>query len=163
MPIVLSYPHVNDVLLNMCEVERQITIDIASILGLTLGFTAKPYLKYASSNYPLWLNGMIDEKPDSFGIWENYQPITILTQLQVGKKTEGYEGELEQSLQTWVPYAVAKFNATPRFQTPARPDAPLGLLESQTRQYKWANPGDIMGAQFLTTLHMFVTNPEEDF
>lgn len=159
----LNYVDLAGVFDNLVEVLKEITREVGSILQQPFNTEAAyPFSRFESAVYPKWLCGLSDAKPEPFGISEDFEPYTILIELQIGKKTEGYDGQLERQLQTWIPYTLAAFRATPRLQTDANMESPLGLLETQCRLYKSEMPGDIIGAKFLLILKTFVSNLERD-
>lgn len=159
---LLNYTQLSDVVDHVVEMEKQIARDVASILQQSFPAVAYPYMRFTNAEYPKWLNGFTNAKPDAFGISEEYDLMTLLIELQIGKITQGFDGKLEQTLYTWIPYTLAAFRTAPRLQTTAKPVAPVGLLESSLRLADEQAPGDVLAARFILTLAMYVHNTERD-
>lgn len=163
MPL-LNYARVGDAILNIVEVEKLITRDVSQILNIQINAdAAQPFMRYESPVYPKWLNGISDDKPQEAGIYEINDVIAVNIELQLGKRTEGSDGALEQQLYTWIPYTTAMFRTRPLLTTDARPQKPLNLIASDIRLSKALMPGDIIAAQFVIDLGFFTTNPEKDY
>jgi hypothetical protein len=156
--MTLNYVPIGEHILNIVEVEKQISAEVAGLLDINIDQVAYPFMRYRSDVYPKWLNGLSDARPEEFGLEQDYEPTTIRLELQLGKVTEGYDGLLEQQLYTWIPYTMATFRANPRLITPARPTAPTGLLWSSIRLARALMPGEIIAAEFQITLACFVMN-----
>lgn len=160
---LLNYADVPGALLNLCELEKLITADVGIILNQEFNTEqAFPYQQYESSVYPKWLNGITEVRPDYQGNYEDSEPYAVSIELQLGKRTQGYDGKLEQTLNVWVPYTLAALRAFPRLQTPTRPQVPLNLLECKCRVNRQRAPGDIIAAQFILTMEFSVYNLERD-
>lgn len=157
---LLNYADLTGAMTNLVALEKQITVDVGTILGQSFNTSAKAFMRYDSEVYPKWLNGLSTAVPDEFGLAEEYTPYTFSIELQLGKITQGFDGALEQTLYTWIPYTLASFDATPRLQTDAVPTIPRFLLMTNLRTAQPRMPGDIIAAQFILTLAFSVQNYE---
>lgn len=156
---VYNYVKIQDIIDHLVEVEKTITVDVMTLLDRPMNTNnAFPYSRRINNVYPQWLNGLSNDKPDEFGIDEQYEPITISMQIQVGKVDEGQEGELEQTLFTWIPYTDVAVRANPRLQTPAMSTPPNNLLWTSIRLADALMPGDVIAARFVLTAACFAHN-----
>lgn len=164
MATLLNYADVAGAIDSVVALESEITTDVGSILGLNLNTAAAfPYLRYDSGVYPKWLNGVTNVKPDFNGIFEEADQVTALIELQLGKITEGYDGDLEQQFYVWIPYTLAVFKASPRLQSNAIQTIPKGLLDASLRLADEQAPGNIIAARFILTMNFYVHNAERNF
>lgn len=161
---LLDYADIAGAILNAVEVEKLIIRDVSEILNIPFNSNeAYPFMRYESGAYPKFLNGISDDKPNEAGIYEINDVIAINIEIQLGKRTEGVDGKLEQQLYTWIPYTTAMFRTRPLLTTAARPEKPRNLLATDIRLSKALMPGDIIAAQFVLELGFFTTNPERDY
>lgn len=155
---LLNYADVPGAFTNLIALESQITSEVGQLLNQALNSEARPFMRYDSGVYPKWLNSLSNAKPEPLGSDEEYDPYTVDIELQLGKRTEGQDGALEETLQVWVPYTLASFQATPRLQSAANPNVPKFLLGAGLRLETTRMPGDIIAAQFVLTLAFSVQN-----
>lgn len=160
----LNYPDVVGAKQRLVAIEKEITTAVITILNRPASGDAKPFMRYeAQGVYPKWLNKLSTEKPEDFGIWEEYIPVVIETELQVGKRTEGFDGVLEQSLDVWIPYTIALARTRPRLTSDAYGTPPAHMLEASCRLGDPLMPGDVIAAKFIWSLAFFVENAERDY
>lgn len=161
---LLYYADVQGAIENLVEVQNEITRDVATILERTFNKNAKPYMITDQQGaYPKWLNELSESRPEPSGIWEDSEPISFITQLQLGPKTAGFPGKLEQTLYTWIPYTQAMARSRPLLTTDARPNKIVGFLGQYLRLSKPRMPGPIIACEFIWTLEFYITNPERDW
>lgn len=161
---LLDYPDLSGAMRNLVALEKQITLEVGSILDQNFNDgTAQPYMRYESAVYPKWLNGISNDRPDEFGIFENEQLWTISAELQLGKITQGYDGSLEQTLYVWLPYTIETIRVNPKLKSAAQPTAPRNLILASARVAQPLMPGDIIAARFVVSLDFVTTNEDRDF
>ena len=159
----LNYADLPGAMLNIVEMQKQISTDVIALLSITGNANAAvPFLRYSAETYPLWRTGLSSAAPQPSGIWEESDPVVVRMILEVDKVTAGYDGKAEQQLYTWVPYTLAAFRANPQLETLARPTRPRWLLESLIRLAQTRQPGNTISAAFELTLHFAVTNQERN-
>src|SRR5882724_2468412 len=126
---MLNYIDVKGAIANIVALENECTTTVASILGYSLSPHAYPLLRFeAQGQFPQWLNGLSSVKPQPSGIWEDSEPVSILTELKLGNETEGKDGVLEQQLYVWIPYMLALARSRPLLTSDAAPNRPTGFL-----------------------------------
>ena len=158
--MTLVYPDLSGAIDGMVEIEKEISRDVMQILQTTLNLNeAYPFMHFESEVYPRWVNALSDIKPEDIGVYEEAEPMTVLTRLELGKKTEGYDGKLEQTLWTWIPYTTTMFATRPLLTSDTHPARPLCLLGASMRLYRPYVPGETIAAEFVTTLAFYVNNP----
>lgn len=161
---LLNYADVSSAITNVVALQKEITADVATILGFSLnGDAAFPYMRYQNGTYPKWLNMLTNTKPSDFGVAQNEQPYSLLMELQLGKITQGYDGQLEQQFYTWIPYTLAAFQASPRLLSTAVQTIPNGLLDTGIRLADEQAPGDVLAARFILNMVFYVENIERNF
>ena len=161
---MLNYIDLKGAIANLIALENECATDVGGILGYSLSSHAYPMLRFeAQGQFPVWLNGLSTVKPEPSGIWEDAEPVQIITQLKLGNETEGRDGVLEQQLYTWIPYFLALVRSRPLLTSDAAPTRPTGLLGASIDVSKWRMPGSIISAEFILNLEFFVTNPERDW
>lgn len=158
--MTLNYPDVLGAIKGMVSIQKEIIRDVSQILTISLNTgEAFPFMHYDSEVYPRWVNGVSDAKPEDIGVGEETEPMTILSRLEIGKRTEGFDGDLEQQLWTWIPYTITMFATRPLLTSDAAPDRPKGLLGASMRLYRPLVPGQTVAAEFVTTCLFYTNNP----
>jgi len=161
---LLNYINVQDAMDHLVAIEQEISTAVGQILGQNFGTAAKPFMRYeAEAIYPKWLNGISTIKPQPIGIWEDAEVTAIVTELQLGKRTEGFDGALEEQLYTWIPYTMAMGRSRPLLTSDAKPGRINNFLGASLELTTPLMPGDIIAAKFLWTLGFYLTNPERDY
>ena len=93
--------------------------------------TAVDYFTYTQDQLPYWTN-RIAPFTTGFGEEDFDSPLyAIVMRLIIGHATEGYNGEVENNLQTWIPLIVEKFQARPQLQTDTNATGLRDLLHAQ--------------------------------
>lgn len=83
---------------------------------------AKPFFFYAQESFPYWTNRVgnvsVELQSQDFYIYTHH----IVMRLVIGHKTEGYTGDLEQTLQTtYIPQTLEYFAGRIRLQSASYP------------------------------------------
>lgn len=160
---LLNYADVTGAINCVVALQKEIVTDVASILGFTVnGDAAFPFMRYQSAVYPKWLNMLTNTKPSDFGVAQSEQPYSLLMELQLGKITQGYDGELERQFYTWIPYTLATFQSSPRLLSTNIQTPPNGLLETGIRLADEQAPGDVLAARFVLNMVFYVENIERN-
>jgi len=95
---------VAEVLARVVEVQ----IEVMTSLGVTCD--AKPYFNHTQEDFPYWTNRMGPVVTESD--IEDFEEDTyvFIMRLVIGHDTEGYDGEVETNLATWIPTIITYFN-----------------------------------------------------
>jgi hypothetical protein len=160
----LNYVDLPGIMDRIVAIEKLITADVGTILHQTFN-AAEAYkrMDFESDVYPKWLNGMTMGDSKWGGTGEEGETYTVNTLLQLGKRTQGYFGELEQSIQTWVPYTLAYVRTTPKLKSVTQPTVPVGLASAEIRIGRFLEPGDIIATSFVWSIFTSVSNEERDY
>jgi hypothetical protein len=163
----VHYVNLRDALDHVVAIEQEIMTEVAAELALPDLDTQEALVfgRYESGVYPKWLNDLPTATSEWGGSQEEIEHYTVNIELQLGKRTEGYEGDLEIQKLTWIPLTLAYFRQRPILKCTTKPTGIVGLLGSSIRigQVRVPNSGDIIACSFNLTLDTAVSNEERDF
>lgn len=120
--------------LNYVELlQRVAALEIEALAALTTPVTAdaKPYFIHTQESFPYFTNriGGDDIGSDSHDF--DRDEITVVMRLVIGHTTEGYVGEPETNLYTYIPKVKEYFNERELLQSAAYPVAMISLLDAR--------------------------------
>lgn len=110
--------------------ERLAAIEVEALADLSTPVTADavPYMIHSQEAFPYFTNrvGVIDIESDSHDL-DSYE-IEIVARLVVGHLTDGYRGQPESALYTYLPAVIEAINARELLQSDSYPAALDGLI-----------------------------------
>lgn len=110
--------------------ERLAAIEVEALADLTPAVSADavPYMIHSQEAFPYFTNrvGAMTIEPDSHDI-DTYD-VDLIARLVVGHLTDGYHGQPESQLYTYLPALIEAINARELLQSDAYPVALLGLV-----------------------------------
>lgn len=161
----VNYVDLKDAMDHIVAIEKLIMTDMATLLSDPSLDTqdAQGFMRYESAGYPKWLNEMTQGVSEHGGVYEEYETYTVAIELQLGKRTEGYDGQLEMTKWVWTPYVLAYFRTLPHLKSATLPTQPRGVQHAEIRIASGKMPGDIIACYFSLTLYTSVSNEERDF
>lgn len=113
--------------------ERLAAIEIEALAGLSTPVTAdaKPYMIHTQEAFPYFTHraGTISIDSDSHDI--DVYEVEIVVRLVIGHVTDGYHGQPESQLYTYLPAVIAAINARELLQSAAYPAALDGLISAR--------------------------------
>ena len=109
--------------------ERLAAIEVEALAGLPIPVTADamPFAMWQQEAFPYLTHrtGSITIEGDSQDI--DVYEIEVVARLIIGHLTEGYRGQSDERLNTWIPVLVKAINARELLQSAAYPDELDGL------------------------------------
>ena len=89
---------------------RLVEIQIEVMASLAVTCDAKPYFNHTQEAFPYWTNrtGPVVTESDIEDFEED--TYSFIMRLVIGHLTEGYDGEVEVNLDTWIPVIIKYFN-----------------------------------------------------
>lgn len=110
--------------------ERLAAIEVEALAGLTppIDADAKPFSIWSQEAFPYFTHrtGGITVEPDSQDI--DLYEVEVVARLVIGHVTEGYRGQSDERLNTWIPVIMNAINARELLQSAAYPVALVGLI-----------------------------------
>lgn len=110
--------------------DRLAAIEVEALADLTptVAADAKAYMIHSQEAFPYFTNrvGVISIEPDSHDI-DDYE-VEIIARLVVGHLTDGYRGQPESALYTYLPAVIEAINARELLQSDSYPAALDGLV-----------------------------------
>ncbi len=113
--------------------KRLCAIEVAALAALSPAVTAdaKPYMIHSQEAFPYFTHrvGNIAVESDSHDL--DVYEVELVARLVVGHITEGYHGQPESNLYTYLPALIATINARELLQSDTYTTALLGLVEAR--------------------------------
>lgn len=113
--------------------ERLAAIEVEALASLSPAVTAdaKPYMIHSQEAFPYFVNrvGNVGIESDSHDI--DVYEVELVARLVVGHMTEGYRGEPESALYTYLPAVMEAINARELLQSATYTTALTGLMEAR--------------------------------
>lgn len=110
--------------------ERLAAIEVEALANLTppIDADAKPFAIWQQEAFPYFTHrtGGITVESDSHDL--DVYEVEIVVRLVFGHVTEGYRGQSDERLNTWIPVVMNAINARELLQSAAYPDALDGLI-----------------------------------
>ena len=142
-------------------IDRYVELEIAAMAVLTTPVTANAvdHFTYVQDVFPYWTNrpGRITVPIREEDL--DYPTYSVISRLVIGHATEGYSGDLENSLQLWIPPLIRYFNARPTLVTATQAAGLPNLLHAQVTDctglailQNFGSIGSQIGCEFTHTL-----------
>jgi len=101
---------------------------MATVLPAEKTCNAVPYFIYSQDSYPYFTNRdgagvSVNDDTEEF----DHDTYTVIMRLIIGHVTEGYVGELETTLHTYIPTVKTYINSRGGLQSTAYPEALVGI------------------------------------
>ena len=96
--------------------DRIVSIQKEIMVSLGQPANAVKFASYTQDQYPFWTNRVGRFTTPSLNEDMDFPVYDIIMRLVIGHETEGYEGDLENQLATWIPQIVEYFHNRPRLQ-----------------------------------------------
>lgn len=143
--------------------QRCAALQIEAMLHQSTPVTAdaKPYFLHTQEAFPYFTNRIGGDEIDSDSQDFDRDTITVTMRLVIGHVTEGYQGEPETNLYTWMPVIKEYFNERELLQSAAYPTAMTSLIEARVTGHNgfrvFQNTGlsaNQVGTEFTLTCQM---------
>jgi hypothetical protein len=92
---------------------------------------AKPYFFHTQEAFPYFTNRLGDITVDSDSEEIDLYTYEIVVRLVIGHRTEGYTGETDSALQSYIPHLIQYFNERELLQSEVYPDAMDNLTRAR--------------------------------
>lgn len=126
----MSNVNVNELLLRCVEIEK------AALSGLTPAVSADavPYFIHTQEEFPYFTNriGNIEIGFDSNEM--DRDTYTVVIRLVVAHVTQGFFGDIETALYTYIPAIITAFNQNEGLQSVAYPGAMVDIIEGENNR-----------------------------
>lgn len=106
-------------------------IEALAALSPTVVADAKPYFLHTQEAFPYFTNRMGGDSVGSDSHDFDRDEITVIMRLVIGHVTEGYQGEPETNLYTWMPQVKEYINERELLQSNTYPTAMISLLDAR--------------------------------
>lgn len=142
-------------------IDRLVELEIAAMAAFTTPVTgdAVDHFTHTQNNFPYWTNrpGRITLPDDEEDL--DYPTYIVISRLVIGHVGEGYDGDLENSLQLWIPQLITYFNARPTLVTATQSSGLPNLLHARVSGatglailQNYGSIGSQVGCEFTHTL-----------
>ena len=114
-----------DLLLRAAALEKE------GLATLSVTCDAKAYFIHQQESFPYWTNRIADIAVEFDSENIDTYTVDITARLIIGHRTEGYKGQPETQLYTYIPTMIGYFNARELLQSAAYPTEPLDLIQAR--------------------------------
>lgn len=110
---------------------RCVAIQKEALASISVTADAKPYFLHTQESFPYFTNRIGGDEIGSDSHDFDRDTITVIMRLVIGHATEGYVGEPETNLYTWIPVIKEYFNERELLQSATFTTAMTSLIESR--------------------------------